>query len=86
MSVEAILMYFETMLACEIRLIVQTFRVAVFFNIMCFRRCFLKSGTASGRLPQCSARAEGLSRGRVREGDFPPSRKGVLGDLPRENF
>ena len=34
MSVEAILMHFETMFACEIRLIVQTFRVAVFSNII----------------------------------------------------
>ena len=30
MSVEAILMHFETMFACEIRLIVQAFHVAVF--------------------------------------------------------
>ena len=29
MSVEAILMYFETMFACEIRLIVQAFHVVV---------------------------------------------------------
>ena len=38
MSVEAILMHFETMFACEIRHIVQTFHVAVFSNIMCFER------------------------------------------------
>ena len=30
--------------------------------------------------------AEGKSRGRAREGAFPPSRKGGSGDLPRENF
>ena len=30
LSVEAILMHFETTFACEIRLIVQAFRVAVF--------------------------------------------------------
>ena len=30
MSVEAILMHFETMFACEIRLILQAFHVAVF--------------------------------------------------------
>ena len=30
MSVEAILMHFENMFACEIRLIVQAFHVAVF--------------------------------------------------------
>ena len=30
MSVEAIFMYFESMFACETRLIVQTFHVAVF--------------------------------------------------------
>ena len=30
MSVEAILMHFETIFACEIRLIVQAFHVAVF--------------------------------------------------------
>ena len=30
MSVEAILMHFETMFACEIRLIVQAFHIAVF--------------------------------------------------------
>ena len=30
MSVEAILMHFETIFACKIRLIVQAFRVAVF--------------------------------------------------------
>ena len=30
MSVEAILIHFETMFACEIRLIIQTFYVAVF--------------------------------------------------------
>ena len=30
MSVEAILLHFETMFACEIRLIVQSFHVAVF--------------------------------------------------------
>ena len=33
MSVEAILMHFETMFACEIRLIVQAFHVAVFKGI-----------------------------------------------------
>ena len=38
MSVEAILMHFETMFACEIRHIVQAFHVAVSSNIMCFER------------------------------------------------
>ena len=33
MSVEAILMHFETMFACEIRLIVQAFHVAVFKRV-----------------------------------------------------
>ena len=49
------------------------------------RRRFLKSGTAIERHRR-SARAEGTSRGRAREGDFPPSRKGGSGDLPREIF
>ena len=33
MSVEAILMHFETMFACEIRLIVQVFHVVVFKRV-----------------------------------------------------
>ena len=33
MSVEAILMHFETMFVCEIRLIVQAFHVAVFKRV-----------------------------------------------------
>ena len=33
MSVEAILIHFETMFACEIRLIVQAFHVAVFKHV-----------------------------------------------------
>ena len=33
MSVEAILMHFETMFACEIRLIVQAFHVVVFKHV-----------------------------------------------------
>ena len=50
--------------------------------LMQSRRRVLKSGTAIERQRR-SARAEGSSRGRAREGDFSPSRKG---DLPRENF
>ena len=30
--------------------------------------------------------AEGTSRGRAREGAFPPSRKGGLGEIPQEIF
>ena len=45
------------------------------------RRRFLKSGTAIERRMPC-ARAEGPRRGRPREGDFPPSRKGVGGSPP----
>ena len=60
-----------------------------FINLtdMCFqgRRRVLKSGTAIERHRR-SARAEGTSRGRAREGDFSPSRKGGSGDLPREIF
>ena len=56
MSVEAILMHFETMFAYEIRLIVQAFHVAV------FNRCFDRR----------SARAEGSSRGRTREEGVSP--------------
>ena len=33
MSVEAILMHFETMFACEIRLILQAFHIAVFKRV-----------------------------------------------------
>ena len=49
------------------------------------RRRVLKGGTAIQRHRR-SARAEGSSRGRAREGDVSPSRKGGSGDLPRENF
>ena len=49
------------------------------------RRRFLKSGTAIERHRR-SARAKGPSRGRAREGDYPPSGKGGSGDLPREIF
>ena len=49
------------------------------------RRRFSKSGTAIEPLRR-SARAEGPSRGRAREGEFPPSRKGGSGDLPREKI
>ena len=54
-------------------------------TLMQGRRRVLKSGRAIERHRR-SARAEGTSRGRAREGDFAPSRKGCSGDLPRENF
>ena len=49
------------------------------------RRRVLKSGTAIERHRR-SARAEGTSRGRSRERDFFPSRKGGSGDLPEKIF
>ena len=48
------------------------------------RRRFLKSGTAIERLRR-SARAEGSSQGRAREGVIPLFVRGVR-DLPREIF
>ena len=47
------------------------------------RRRVLKSGTAIERHRR-SARAEGPSRGRAREGEFPPLAKGVLGISPEK--
>ena len=44
------------------------------------RRRFLKSGTAIERHMR-SARAEGPSRGRAREGDFPPSLQAMASKL-----
>ena len=49
------------------------------------RRRFLKSGTAIERRRR-SAKAKGPSRGRAREGNYPPCRKRGSGDLPREIF
>ena len=56
-----------------------------FSSLLQGRRRVLESGTAIERHRR-SARAEGTSRGRAREGDFSPVRKGGSGDLPREIF
>ena len=49
------------------------------------RRRVLKSGTAIER-HRHSARAEGTIRGRAREGDFSPSRKGGVRGISPEKF
>ena len=70
---------------CQYRCDLEIQRKSPLMAISQGRRRFLESGTASERHRR-SARAEGPSRGRAREGEFPPPLvRGVRGISP-ENF